>query len=380
MTGIDAKAIVAREPTTTPTWGLEGVTVHEPGDDEVLVKITATGICHTDILLSSIPSGSPAGIAYPKILGHEGAGIIQSIGKNITTVVPGDKVLLSYYSCSSCPQCEISKPMYCTQFNSENYIGRKSTSITPTESKEETWSRFFGQSSFAEYTIAAEASVVKVNELLESDEELNLFAPLGCGFQTGMGAVANVADAGRQDVVMILGMGAVGMAALMTAKIRASRTIIAVDRFPSRLELAESLGATHTIDTTIPEFDFVQAVREISASGVSVAIDTTGVGWLIEGAIESLAPLGKMIHIASPPPDFRLSLDVTALFTTGKTITGCIEGNCIPGEAIPQMIRWYREGRFPVDRLVAFFPAAEFGTALAQLHDGSVLKPVLTWS
>ncbi|KAL4864007.1 hypothetical protein BDV12DRAFT_201511 [Aspergillus spectabilis] len=355
---MNVKAIVAREPTTTPTWGFEDVAVSPPGDDEVFVKITATGICHTDILLSFIPAGSPIGVAYPKILGHEGAGVIQAIGKNVTTVTTGDKVLLSYYSCSSCAQCQSSRPMYCTQFNVENYLGRKGSTITCIDSKEETWSRFFGQSSFAEYTIAAEASVVK----------------------TGMGAVANVANAGPDDVVMVLGMGAVGMAALMTAKIRSCKTIIAVDRFTTRLGIAESVGATHTINTAIPEFNFQQALREISPTGASVVVDTTGVGWLIEEGIESLAPLGKMIHLASPPPDYRLSLDITGLFSAGKTITGCIEGNCIPREAVPQMIKWYREGRFPIDKLITFFPALEFGSALEQLHSGGVLKPVLTWS
>ncbi|KAL4915268.1 chaperonin 10-like protein [Aspergillus aurantiobrunneus] len=376
---MDARAIVAREPTTTPAWGLEEITVSPPADDEVLVRITATGICHTDILLSSIPPGSPLGIAYPKIVGHEGAGIIQATGKNVTKVAVGDKVLLSYYSCSKCAQCQASRPSYCAQFNLENYAGRKSSTVVCKASSEQLWARFFGQSSFAEYTIAAEASVVNVSGLLQSDDELNLFAPLGCGFQTGMGAVANVADAGPDDVVMVLGMGAVGMAALMTAKIRNSKTIIAVDRFPTRLELAETLGATHTLNTTVPGFSFQQAVREISATGASVVIDTTGAGKLIEEAVESLSPLGKIVHIAAPPPGYRLSLDISALFMNGRTITGCIEGNCIPSEAVPQMIQWYREGRFPIDKLVTFFPALEFNKALAELHHGSVLKPVLTW-
>ncbi|KAL4881643.1 chaperonin 10-like protein [Aspergillus karnatakaensis] len=376
---MDVKVIVAREPTGHPNWSLEGVTIKAPSDDEVLVKITATGICHTDILLSSIPSGTPLGIAYPKIPGHEGAGIIEAVGKNITSVAKGDKILLSYYSCADCSQCQASKPMYCSDFNLENYVGRKGAAITIKGSEEETWSRFFGQSSFAEYALAAEASVVKVNHLLESDDELNLFAPLGCGFQTGMGAIVNVANAGPDDVVLIMGMGAVGMAALMAAKIRNSKTIIAVDRFASRLESAELLGATHIINTTIPEFDFQQAVRSISSSGASVIVDTTGVGWLIDAAVQSLSSQGKMVHVASPPPGYKLGLDISDLFMNGKTITGCIEGNCIPSEAIPQMIKWYREGRFPIDKLITFFPAAEFGSALEQLHSGAVLKPVLTW-
>ncbi|KAL2808222.1 chaperonin 10-like protein [Aspergillus granulosus] len=372
------RAIVTREPTTHPTWGMEEVDVGTPADDEVLVKITASGICHTDIIFSMLPSENALGVAYPKILGHEGSGTVAATGKNVTRVAVGDQVLLSYYSCSSCAQCQASKPMYCTQFNLENYIGRKGPGVCKATG-EDTWARFFGQSSFGEYSLVAETSVVKVNGLLQSEDELSLFAPLGCGFQTGMGAVKNVARAGPDDVVLVMGTGAVGMAALMTAKVQGCKTIIALDRFPSRLRLAEDLGATHTINTAVPAFEFQQAVRDISSAGASIIIDTTGVGPLIEQAFHSLAPVGKLVHIASPPPDFKFSLDVTALFTTGKTITGCIEGNCLPSEAIPQMIQWYREGRFPIDKLITFYPAADFASALAQMHDGSVLKPVLRW-
>lgn len=144
-----------------------------------------------------------------------GAGIIQAVGKNVSKVSAGDKVLLSYYSCSNCAHCKASRPTYCTEFNLENYAGRKWPGMVCKDSGEEAWARFFGQSSFAEYTLAAETSVVNVSGLLQNDEELNLFAPLGCGFQTGMGAVANVASAGPDDVVLVMGMGAVGMAALM---------------------------------------------------------------------------------------------------------------------------------------------------------------------
>ncbi|KAL2820251.1 hypothetical protein BDW59DRAFT_164735 [Aspergillus cavernicola] len=237
--------------------------------------------------------------------------------------------------------------MYCSQFNVEIYLGRKGSMIVCKDSNEEIWFRFFGQSSFAEYSTVAESSVVNVSQMLQSDDELSLFAPLGCGFQTGMGAVVNVAKAGSQ--------------------IRSCKTIIAVDRFPSRLELATTLRATHTVNTMIPDFDFQQAVRDISPTGVSVTIDTTGVGSLIEEALQSLSPMGKMVHRASTPPGYKPSLDITDLLTSGKTITGCIEGNRISNE----MIQWYREGRFPIDKLVTYFPASEFGKALA--------KPALRW-
>lgn len=143
-----------------------------------------------------------------------GAGIVRSVGRNVSDIDVGDPVLLSFYSCTSCWQCENSHPAYCKAFAQENYVGRQQF-VSSHDSIELLWSSFFGQSSFAQYTNVRRSSIVKVKELLHNDHELQLFAPLGCGFQTGMGAIRNVTRAGPEDIVMILGLGAVGMGALM---------------------------------------------------------------------------------------------------------------------------------------------------------------------
>ncbi|CAI7646041.1 unnamed protein product [Penicillium manginii] len=306
------QAIVAREPTEPlkPNWAMEEVTLGGFGDDEMLVDMIATGICHTDIVLSSVPAGA-IGIAYPKIVGHEGAGIVREIGKNVKTVQPGDPILLSFYSCRTCEQCRTEHPAYCDQFAKGNYIGRQDTMETASDSQP-VWSQFFGQSSFAQTTVASEASVVNVKNLIKNLDELKLLAPLGCGFQTGMGAIQNIGLATPNDVVLITGLGAVGMGAIMTAKILKCKSIIAVDRVKSRLEIAKSLGATHIIDTSDSAFTTLyEAVRRLIPLGASVAIETTGVPTIIEQSVQATTPRGRFIQIGVPPLQYELSVNLT---------------------------------------------------------------------
>ncbi|CAG8360518.1 unnamed protein product [Penicillium salamii] len=374
-------AIVSREPDQplALNWSLEQVEVRPPGDDEVLVQIHASGICHTDIVLSAVPGGT-LGIEYPKVVGHEGAGIVLTVGKNVHSVEAGDPVLLSFSSCSACAQCLASHPAYCDSFASRNYVGQQGSMRTNNDSKP-LWSQFFGQSSFAQYSTVHKSTIVNAKALIRDPSELKLFAPLGCGFQTGMGAVQNITQAGPNDVVMISGLGAVGMGALMTAKIIGCKTIIAVDRMKSRLELAKEIGATHAIDTSDSKFSTLDsAVRSIVPMGASVAIDTTGVPFIIEQSIQSTHARGKVVYIGIPPLDFTLNINLVEHIND-----------------IPQMIQWYREGKFPLDRFVQYFEvryhilrlgqstdpkeqAADYSKALAGLKDGRFIKPVLVWS
>lgn len=232
-----SRAIIAREPLQpgVVNWSLEEVEVNAPKDDEVLVEMYAAGICHTDILLSTVPAGA-LDIKYPKVVGHEGisplysftfylsykpfqpsflgAGIARAVGTNVKSVAVGDPILLSFYYCSSCMQCEASHPAYCDSFTSKNYVGQQG-SMKINAGDEDLWSQFFGQSSFAQYSVVKKSSVLNAKSLIRDLSELKLFAPLGCGLQTGMGTIMNIAQAGPTDVVLISGMGAVGMGALM---------------------------------------------------------------------------------------------------------------------------------------------------------------------
>ncbi|KAL2837525.1 chaperonin 10-like protein [Aspergillus pseudodeflectus] len=374
------KAIVALEPMQPlhTNWSLQDVSVGVPGEGEVLVEICATGICHTDILLSAVPAGT-FGISYPKVVGHEGSGIVRAIGPNIKNISVGDPVLMSYHSCSSCNQCRNSHPAYCDSFAVENYVGQ-STSMTLNRTGEAIHSRFFGQSSFSRYSVVSEKSIVNIRGLLHDEMELKLFAPLGCGFQTGMGAVCNTSNAGPSDSVMIIGLGAVGMGALMAAKIRNCAMIIAVDRVDSRLEEATALGANHTINTaTLGSRALSDAVQSLTPGGPSIVIDTAGAPVVLEEALESMQQRGKLVLIGVPPLGYKLPLNVITHINKGHLIIGCIEGDCIPSKSIPQMITWYREGLFPIDKLVQYYKITDYEEAVAQLKKGAVVKPVLTW-
>ncbi|KAJ5120857.1 uncharacterized protein N7515_010245 [Penicillium bovifimosum] len=373
-------AIVAREPSQPGVvhWSFEQVEVASPGDDEILVEMYAAGICHTDIVLSSVPAGT-MGIDYPKVVGHEGAGVAKAVGKNVKSVAVGDPILLSFYYCSTCQQCEASHPSYCDSFNSKNYLGQQGTMKSKT-GDEQIWAQFFGQSSFAQYSTVKEASVVNAKDLIKDISELKLFAPLGCGFQTGSGAILNITQAGPKDVVLITGLGAVGMGALMTAKIAKCKTIIAVDRVQSRIDLAKTLGATHTINTSDADFSTLDlAVRDLLPGGVSIAIDTTGVPAVIEQSIQSTHARGKTVLIGVPPMDYMLNIHATTHISSGRAVLGCIEGDSDPRVAIPQMIQWYRDGIFPIDKFVEYFDAEDYSKALDSLKEGSVVKPVLIW-
>ncbi|KAL4932013.1 NAD(P)-dependent alcohol dehydrogenase [Aspergillus undulatus] len=383
---IQTKAIVAREPRFTAlSWALEDVAVSDdPGDNEVLVEMLASGVCHTDIVLSAVPQGQ-FGIGYPKVMGHEGSGYARKVGKNVTNVAVGDPVLLSFCSCGNCDQCEEKHPSYCHSFAKENYIGRKGhvtgtgTGTGEEKKEEEIYSRFFGQSSFARYSVVDKSCIVNAKDLIRDEEELKLFAPLGCGFQTGMGAIENVAKPGEGSVVVVLGLGSVGLAALMTAALRPCKAIIGVDRLPGRLTLAKELGATHTLDTSPVGFNLHKAITEMFPNGVSHVIDTTGTPAVIEDGLKSLRQRGQLVLIGVPPAQYDLSINGIQHINTGRAVVGCIEGDCVPSEAIATLIKWYRDGRFPMDKLISYFEAREFKQALAGLDDGSVVKAVLNW-
>ncbi|KAJ6088533.1 NAD/NADP dependent alcohol dehydrogenase, partial [Penicillium sp. IBT 16267x] len=347
------KAIISHEPKELMKreWSLEEVTITPPGDDEVLVEMHASGICHTDIILSSIPTGT-IGVQYPKVVGHEGAGIARAVGKNVHSVSIGDPVLLSFSSCSACIQCQESHPAYCDTFSHRNYVGQQESMSMGSDKK--VWSQFFGQSSFAKHSIVNKSSVVNAKDLTKDMDELKLFAPLGCGFQTGMGVIKNITLAVPEDTVLIVGLGAVGMGSLITAGIVGCKTVIAVDRVKSRIDLAKKLGATHTIDTSEEGFTTLdEAVRKLVHSGVSIAIDATGVPTIIEQCVQATRARGKMVIVGSPPMNWELKVRAGQHLNSGRAILGCVEGDCDPQSA------------------------TDYEAAVHSLESGEVIKPVL---
>lgn len=294
-------------------------------------------------------------------------------------------MLLSFTFCGTCAICKRGHYSHCSDFNPHNFGGPHpvfSSGAEGASSAPDISGAFFGQSSFASLSIVKSKSVVNAKGLVKDKEELALFAPLGCGIQTGSGTVVNVAQAGPDDTICILGLGGVGLSAVMSAKLRGCRRIIGVDRVEARLKLARELGVTDAIDgSKLGDKSLVDAMREASDGvGPTITIDTTGAPPLIRAAIQAAANRSKVIQVGSAPFDFKLEIGVFDFMCRGVQYIGAIEGQAHAPEYVPKMIQWYREGQFPIDRMVKFLPAEEFERALHEMHDGTTIKPVLRWS
>ena len=234
-------------------------------DHEVLIEMIATGVCHLEILMASSPQGV-RGSRYPRILGHEGAGYIRAIGDKVSAVRVGNAVVLSYCYCGTCELCKTGQLSCCMDFPQLNMTGDSGEVFTTKNGQHPVIGKFFGQSSFASLSVVDESSVVDITGLLENEAELRLFGPLGCGFQTGAGAITIAGHAQPNDIVVVAGTGAVGLGAIMAAKVARCKAIIAVDRVQSRLDLATSVGATHTLNTT-GVISISERIKELVGNG-----------------------------------------------------------------------------------------------------------------
>nr|RBR00341.1 hypothetical protein FVER53263_13838 [Fusarium verticillioides] len=348
---MNTKFIASYEPQgTNPDLRLVSGSVRAVHASELLIRVVATGICHTDLIFATWPADQ---IPYPKVLGHEGAGVVVEAGPGVTKARPGDFVLLSFHNCKDCHDCKEGHPSFCDKFVEINYGGEDATYTTEGTNLR---GNFFGQSSFAELAVVKESSVVNVTDIIKTEEELKLFAPLGCGFQTGAATVENVARANEKDRVAVIGLGGVGLVSIMTAKMQACETIIGIDRVPDRLELAKALGATHVINTSDENIDMKGEIqRATDGRGSSITIDTTGNMGLIKAGLESTSNRGQLIFIGVPPLDAMMDLHLVTFMQTGKVIRGTIEGDAIPAEYLPRMVQWYREGKLPIDKLISYY-------------------------
>jgi aryl-alcohol dehydrogenase len=312
---------------------IEELELDEVRRDEVRVKIDACGICHTDVACRDavIP------IKLPLVLGHEGAGVVEEVGESVTTAKRGDHVLLSFSSCGFCHSCRAAHPAYCEQFNSLNFGGaRPDGTTTLSSSKGAVNSLFFGQSAFATHAVVPESCVIRVAPGLPMD----VLAPLGCGVQTGAGAVLNSLQARPGDSIAVFGVGAVGMSAVMAARASGCSKIVAIDRVRQRLELALELGATHVVDAGECS-DLIGAVKSISKSGVSHVVDSTGVGEVVAQALQCLSSRGTCALVGMYPPGNRLPIDTRLIVLNGINVKGIVEGDSKPSHFIPRLIELF---------------------------------------
>jgi len=363
MTTTRAIAAVLRE--QDGPYRLETIELDPPGPGELLVRIVGTGMCHTDVLPRSPVAFSPP----PIITGHEGAGVVEAVGPDVEGVAVGDHVVLSFDSCGTCPNCLRGVPAYCDTFLVRNLLGRRVDGTTAAHDADghEVASRWFGQSSFATHCLATARNAVVVDR----DLPLELLGPLGCGVLTGAGSVLVALGVEAGASIVVFGAGAVGLSAVMAAKALGARAIVAVDVHANRLELATELGATCVVEGTAD--DVVAQVQAHIGHGADYAFDTTGNVAVITNAIAALRMGGHcgLVGIQTEP----LELDIVG--SLGKTVSNILEGAADPHEVIPQLIGWWREGRFPFDRLIETFPLSEIDAAEQASANGRVVKPVL---
>jgi aryl-alcohol dehydrogenase len=345
------------------------VEIDEPGAGEVLVKIVASGVCHTDALARDGDMPFPA----PGVLGHEGAGIVAAVGPGVTQVSVGDKVVIGWPWCGSCRNCLEGQPRYCLQLGPLVIAGSRgdgSTSLRRLDGSP-LHSHFFGQSSFATYSICAANALVRV----DPDTDVSVLGPLACGIGTGAGAVLNALRPWAGSSIVIYGAGAVGLSAVMAARLTGATSIIAVDRLASRLSLARELGATETIDVSTGA-DPVAAVHEIAGGPADFSMDAAGNVNVLRQAADSVGMRGTVALIGGAPAGASFSLDHMSVLW-GKTVLGILGGEGRSQSLIRTLIKLNSQGRFPYDRLIEKFPLDQVNDALEASHRGDVIKPVL---
>ncbi|MFI8228488.1 S-(hydroxymethyl)mycothiol dehydrogenase [Streptomyces sp. NPDC085900] len=354
------RAVVARAKGAPVS--LETILVPDPGPGEALVKIEACGVCHTDLHYRE------GGISddFPFLLGHEAAGVVESVGEGVTDVAPGDFVILNWRAvCGQCRACLRGRPWYC--FNTHN-AKQKMTLTDGTE-----LSPALGIGAFAEKTLVAAGQCTKV------DREASAAAAglLGCGVMAGIGAAINTGNVGRGDTVAVIGCGGVGDAAVVGSRLAGAARIIAVDIDDRKLETAKRLGATHTVNSK--ENDAVEAIRELTGGfGADVVIEAVGRPETYKQAFYARDLAGTVVLVGVPTPEMKLELPLLDVFGRGGALKSSWYGDCLPSRDFPMLIDLYRQGRLDLDAFVTETIALdEVEKAFERMHGGDVLRSVV---
>jgi len=346
-------------------------------DDEVLVEMKATGVCHTDLNFqheTSVPD------LFPAVLGHEGGGVVVKAGAKVTGVVPGDHVLVTYTCCGECKNCKAHNTSFCTWWTRDNFgVGRPdgSKAYADKDSGAAITSHFFGQSSMARHAIVNEKCIVKVSK----DAPLDQLAPLCCGIMTGAGAMINEIQPQADSTVVVAGAGAVGLAALMALKLcpQHPSKVIVVDVVPARLELALKYGATHTVNPA-KQSDLKAALLALTDGlGIDGAIDATGRPEVINALLQSCAKRGKVVTVGVGLLSAEVASNIWDTINSGRTYTGCCMGSCYPQEFIPMLIEAWKRGDFPFTDLIKTYAVNDVETAAKDVYSGTAVKAVLLW-
>ncbi|MQY29191.1 NAD(P)-dependent alcohol dehydrogenase [Nocardia aurantia] len=358
-------AAVLRDPAAP--YSFEDIELDDPRADEVLVRVTGAGMCHTDLIPRLLPPGI---FPLPMVTGHEGAGVVEAVGAGVTTVRPGDHVVLSYESCGACARCHTGEPSYCHHFDVANTSARRldGSAGAVSASGEQIAARWFAQSSFATHALATVRNIVRV----DPDLPLELLGPLGCGVQTGAGAVLLSMNVRPGDSIAVFGAGAVGLSAVMAAALAGAAHIVAVDINPARRELALELGATAALDGADP--GVAEAIRSLTGGGVNYSFETTAVPAVILTALSVLQVRGFCGLVGVGLEEITLS---PYLLGGGRSMSYLLEGGAVPQVFIPRLIDLWQRGRFPFDTLIRTYPFEDIDKAEADARAGTTVKPVL---
>ncbi len=366
MSGIEITAAVVRE--RGGALELRRLQLAEPRADELLVRVVASGVCHADLIARDQLYPVP----LPAVLGHEGSGVVEAVGDAVSGFATGDRVLMSFSACHRCRTCLAGRPAYCIDGFRRNFGGlRPDGSSAYSERGEPVHGHFFGQSSFATHALVNELDAVKV----PAATPLEVLAPLGCGVQTGFGAIVNSLAVPAGARVAVFGAGSVGLSAVMGAKAAGAVEIVAVDVNAARLGLARELGATETLDAR-EHADLAAAVREACRDELEFAVETSGRPEVVRAAVDALAIGGVagLVGVSS------IAGEVTFAQTDlvhGKAVRGILEGDSVPQLFLPRLVELHARGDLPLERFTEAVPFAQIEEAIGAAESGEIVKPVL---
>ncbi|WP_137990335.1 S-(hydroxymethyl)mycothiol dehydrogenase [Streptomyces vilmorinianum] len=342
---------------------VETIVVPDPGPGEAVVKIQACGVCHTDLHYKQ------GGINddFPFLLGHEAAGVVESVGAGVTDVTPGDFVILNWRAvCGTCRACLRGRPWYC--FDTHNARQKMTLASTGQE-----LSPALGIGAFAEKTLVAAGQCTKVDPSVAPE----VAGLLGCGVMAGIGAAINTGDVGRGDTVAVIGCGGVGDAAVVGSRLAGAARIIAVDIDDRKLETARSMGATHTVNSR--STDPVEAIRELTGGfGADVVIEAVGRPETYEQAFYARDLAGTVVLVGVPTPEMKLELPLLDVFGRGGALKSSWYGDCLPSRDFPMLIDLHQRGRIDLGAFVTeTIGLGDVEKAFARMHEGDVLRSVV---
>ena len=360
---ITARGAIARAPGEPVS--IEAFTIDDPGPNEVLVRILASGVCHTDL---GVKSGTYGSDGFPFLLGHEGAGVIQAVGPGVTSHKPGDHVILAWRApCGACRFCRVGKLNFCAaSLNAEKRMRTlDSTLLNPV----------LGIGTFCTHTLVHAAQAVHYDSALPAPQ----MSLIGCGVMTGVGAALYAADVQPGTSVAVFGCGGVGDSVIAGARLAGATTIIAVDIDPRKLEWAKEFGATHTVNASTG--DPVAAIKALTGgNGVNYAFEAVGIAQTWEQALFCRDLGGTCIMIGVPGPGPKLTLDLQRLFDLGGKVGISWYGDCLPTRDFPLLADWYRQGQLNLDKVVTQLISLEqTEAAFEAMKRGETLRSVIVF-